>query len=76
MSPLRLLMLLIGRNMQDVTSRGDGIRRSLRFESTRALMAAMHEATRAGIDAASSELDPAGPQLTRETTIDMNVRLG
>ena len=76
MSPLRLLMLLIGRNMQDVTSRGDGIRRSLRFESTRALMAAMHEATRAGIDAASSELDPADPQLTRETTIDMNVRLG
>ena len=76
MSPLRLLMLLIGRNMQDVTSRGDGIHRSLRFESTRALMAAMHEATRAGIDAASSELDPADPQLTRETTIDMNVRLG
>lgn len=76
MSPLRLLMLLIGRSMQDLTSRGDGIHRSLHFESTRALMAAMHEATRAGIDAASSELGPAGPQLARETTIDMNVRLG
>ena len=76
MSPLRLLMLLIGRSMQDVTSRGDGIHRSLRFESTRALMAAMHEATQAGIDAASSEFDPADPPLARETTIDMNVRLG
>ncbi len=44
MSPLRLLMMVIGRNIQDVTSRGDGIYRSLRFESTRALVAAMHGA--------------------------------
>ena len=76
MSPLRLLMMVIGRNIQDVTSRGDGIHRSLRFESTRALMAAMHGATLAGIDAASSELGPAGPQLSRETAIDMNVKAG
>jgi hypothetical protein len=73
MSPLRLLLMVIGRNIQDVTSRGDGIRRSLRFESTRALVAAMHGATLAGIDAASSDLDP---ELTRETTINTHFRLG
>jgi hypothetical protein len=76
MSPLRLLMVIIGRNIQDLTSRGDGIHRSLRFESTRALVAAMHQATLAGIDAASSELNPADPQLVKETAIDMNFRLG
>ena len=76
MSPLRLLMMVIGRNMQDVTSRGDGIYRSLRFESTRALVAAMHGAALAGIDAASSEPDPVDPQLARETAIDMNFRVG
>lgn len=76
MSPLRLLMMVIGRNIQDVTSRGDGIYRSLRFESTRALVAAMHGAALAGIDAASSEPDPVTPQLARETAIDMNFRVG
>jgi hypothetical protein len=76
MSPLRLLMMVIGRNLQDVTSRGDGIYRSLRFESTRALVAAMHGAALAGIDAASSEPDPVGPQRSRETAIDMNFRVG
>ena len=73
MSPLRLLLMVIGRNIQDVTSRGDGIHRSLRFESTRALVAAMHGATLAGIDAASSDLDP---ELTRETAINTHFRLG
>ena len=76
MSPLRLLMMVIGRNMQDVTSRGDGIYRSLRFESTRALVAAMHGAVLAGIDAASSDPDPVGPQRGQETAIDMNFRVG
>ncbi len=76
MSPLRLLMMLIGRNIQDVTSRGDGLHRSLRFESTRVLVAAMHEAALAGLNAASSELDPAVPPLAREIAIDMNFRLG
>jgi len=75
MSPLRLLMMVIGRNIRDMTSRGDGIYRSLRFESTRALVAAMHGATLAGIDAANGELDPVGPPLARETAIDMNVEL-
>ena len=76
MSPLRLLMMVISRNLQDVTSRGDGIYRSLRFESTRALVAAMHGAALAGIDAASSEPDQVDPRRDRETAIDMNFRVG
>lgn len=76
MSPLRLLMMVIGRNIRDATSQRKAIQRSLRFESARALMAAIHGATLAGIDAASDQLDPASPQLVRETAIDMNFRLG
>jgi hypothetical protein len=76
MSPLRLLMMVIGRNVQDVASQGDGIYRSLRFESTRTLVAAMHGAALAGIDAASSEPDPVDRPPGRETAIDMNFRVG
>jgi hypothetical protein len=76
MSPLRLLMMVIDRNIRDATSQGKAIQRSLRFESARALMAAIHGATLAGIDAASDQLDPASPRLVRENAIDMNFRLG
>jgi hypothetical protein len=76
MSPLRLLMMVISRNIKDAISQRKGIQRSLRFESARALMAAIHGATLAGIDAASEQLDSASPQLVRETAIDMNFRLG
>ena len=76
MSPLRLLMMVIGRNIKDAISQRKAIQRSLRFESARALMAAIHGATLAGIDAASEQPHPASPQLVRETAIDMNVRLG
>jgi hypothetical protein len=76
MSPLRLLMMVIGRNIRDATSRGNAIQRSLRFESARALVAAIHGATLTGIDAASDQLDPVSPQPVRETAIDMNSRLG
>ena len=76
MSPLRLLMMVVGRNIRDAVSQRNAIQRSLRFESARALVAAIHGATLAGIDAASGQLDPVDPQLVRETTIDMNFRLG
>ena len=76
MSPLCLLMMVIGRNIRDATSRGKAIQRSLRFESARALVAAIHAATLAGIDAASDHLDPASPRLVSETAIDMNFRVG
>jgi hypothetical protein len=68
--------MAIGRTIRDAISRRNAIQRSLRFESARALVAAIHGATLAGIDAASDQLDPAGPQLVRETAIDMNFRLG
>jgi hypothetical protein len=68
--------MVIGRNIRDATSQRNAIQRSLRFESTRALVAAIHGATLAGIDAASGQLDPVGPPLVRETVIDMNFRLG
>ena len=58
MSPLRLLVMVIGRNIRDAISRGKAIQRSLHFESGRALVAAMHGAALAGIDAASDQLDP------------------
>ena len=76
MSPLRLLMMAISRNIRDAISRRNAIQRSLRFESARALVAAIHGATLAGIDAASDQLDPASPQLVGDTAIDMNFRLG
>ncbi len=83
MSPLRLLMMVVGRNIRDAISRRNAIHRSLRFESARALVAAIHGATLAGIDAvgdqldpASAEVGPASPQLVTETAIDMNFRLG
>jgi hypothetical protein len=77
MSPLLLLMMVIGRNIRDATSQRKAIQRSLRFESARALVAAIHGATLAGIDATSEQLDPASPQLVvRETATDMNFRLG
>ena len=90
MSPLRLLMMVVGRNIRDAISRRNAIQRSLRFESARALVAAIHGATLAGIDAvgdqlgpaspqlgpASDQLGPASPQLVTETAIDMNFRLG
>jgi hypothetical protein len=76
MSPLCLLMMVIVRNVRDAISRRNAIQRSLRFESARALVAAIHGATLAGIDAASDQLDPASPHVARETAIDMNVRLG
>jgi hypothetical protein len=36
----------------------------------------MHGAALAGIDAASSDPDPVGPQRGQETAIDMNFRVG
>ena len=63
MSPSRLLLTIIGRTIHGLTGRGDDIHQTLRFESTRALVAAMHSATLAGIDSAATELDPDGPRL-------------
>ena len=60
MSPLRWVMMRIGRYVQDRTGRGNDMHQTLRYESTRATVAAMHACTLEGIDAAIRSLDPEG----------------
>jgi hypothetical protein len=52
MSPLRLLILKIGRKAQDWSGRGNEMYQTLRYESTRATVAAIHACTLEGIDVA------------------------
>lgn len=63
LSPLRWLMMIIGRKFQEWTGRGNDVYQTLRFESARATVAAMHDAVIEGVDAAAANLDPAGPRL-------------
>lgn len=58
MSPWRLLVMKIGRQVQDWTGRGDDMHQTLRYESTRATIAALHSCTLEGIDAAIHAIDP------------------
>lgn len=60
MSPLRWVLMRIGRYIQDRTGRGNDMHQTLRYESTRATVAAMHACTLEGIDAAIRSLDPEG----------------
>lgn len=64
MSPLRLVMMMIGRKIQDWTGRGNDMHQTLRYESTRATIAALHECTLEGVEAAirilNPEIDPPG----------------
>jgi hypothetical protein len=63
LSPLRWLLMIIGRKIQEYSGRGSDIYQTLRFESARATVAAMHDAVLEGIDAATAELDPESPRL-------------
>jgi hypothetical protein len=74
MSPGRLMLWSIGRSVQHVTRRGGDIQRALWFESTRALVAAMHSAALAGVSAAVSAPDPAAE--TAESADDVVVKFG
>jgi hypothetical protein len=60
LSPLRLLLMIIGRKIQEMSGRGNDIHQTLRYESTRATIAATHSTVLEGIDVATGELDPAG----------------
>jgi hypothetical protein len=60
MSPLRWVQMRIGRYIQDRTGRGNDMHQTLRYESTRATIAAMHACTLEGIDAAIRRLNPEG----------------
>lgn len=74
MSPARLVLVCAGRSAAHLTRRGGDIRRALWFESARALVAAMHSATLAGIGAAVSAPDAAGQ--TGGSADDVVVKFG
>lgn len=74
MSPARLVLVCAGRSAAHLTRRGGDIRRALWFESARALVAAMHSATLAGIGAAVSAPDAAGE--TGGSADDVVVKFG
>jgi hypothetical protein len=54
-SPLRALIMRLGRKVQDYTGRGNDIYQTLRFESTQAAIIAMHACTLEGIGFATGE---------------------
>ncbi len=68
LSPLRLLLMMVGRRIQNMTGRGDDVHQTLRFESVRATVAAIHGAALEGIDMAAAELDPGAPHLLSTNT--------
>lgn len=74
MSPARLVLLSMGRSAAHLTRRGGDVRRALWSESTRALVAAMHSATLAGIATAVSAPDAAGE--TASSADDVVVKFG
>jgi hypothetical protein len=74
MSPGRLMLWSIGRSVQHMTRRGGDIQRALWFESTRALVAAMHSAALAGVSAAVSAPDSAAE--TADSADDVVVKFG
>ncbi len=63
LSPLRWFLMIIGRKIQEYTGRGSDLYQTLRFESARATVAAMHDAVLEGIDSATAEQDPQAPRL-------------
>ena len=60
MSPLRWFMLKISRQIEDWTGRGNDMYQTLRYELTRAMIAAAHSSTQEGIEFAIRALDPGG----------------
>ncbi len=74
MSPARLMLVNIGRSVRHVTRRGGDVQHTLWSESTRALVAAMHSATLAGVGSAVSVPDGAGASTGR--TDDVVVKFG
>jgi hypothetical protein len=54
-SPIRALIMRLGRKVQDYTGRGNDIYQTLRFESAQATIGAMHACTLEGIEFATGE---------------------
>jgi hypothetical protein len=74
MSPARLMLISVVRSVQHVTRRGGDVQRALWSESTRALVAAMHSATLAGVGSAASTPDAASG--STDSACDVVVRFG
>ena len=60
MSPVRWFIMKISRQIEDWTGRGNDMYQTLRYELTRAMIAAAHSCTLEGIDVAIRTLDPGG----------------
>ena len=55
MSPFRMVLMRVGRTVQDWGGRGNDMYQTLRYESTRATLCAIHGCTLEGIEAAIGE---------------------
>lgn len=60
MNPVRWFTMKISRQIEDWTGRGNDMYQTLRYESTRAMIAAGHSCTLEGIDVAIRTLAPDG----------------
>jgi hypothetical protein len=69
MSPFRLVLMKFGRQYQNWTGRGNDMYQTLRYESTRATIAALHACTQEGIDAAVRMVDPDADVPADETKV-------
>jgi hypothetical protein len=76
LSPLRFLLMIAGRKIQDLRGRGNDIHQTLRYEPARATIAATHGAVLEGIDVATGDLDPAGRRLLRGSRNDFGFTIG
>jgi hypothetical protein len=72
MSPFRLAMMKIGRQIQDWSGRGNDIHQTLRYESTRATVGAVHACMLEGVDVAIRMLDPEAELLGGETSVSIS----
>ena len=76
LSPLRLLLMIIGRKIQDMSGRGNDIHQTLRYESTRATIAATHNVVLEGIDLATGDMDPGGGRLLGSDRSEFEFKFG
>lgn len=72
MSPFRLAMMKIGRQIQNWSGRGNDIHQTLRYESTRATVGAVHGCMLEGVDVAIRMLDPEAELLGGETSVSIS----
>jgi len=72
MSPFRLVMMRIGRQIQNWSGRGNDIHQTLRYESTRATVGAVHACMLEGVDVAIRMLDPEAELVGGETSFSIS----